>query len=48
MKRYAVDFEEPAQADVREFYDWGCRAWGKKEAQRFFDNPRARAANVLY
>ena len=35
MKRYVVIFEESAQADVRESYDWGCRAWGKREAQRW-------------
>ena len=35
MKRYAVIFEESAQADVRGSYDWGCRVWGKKEAQRW-------------
>jgi len=35
MKRYAVVFEDSAQADVRRSYDWGCRAWGKKEAQRW-------------
>ena len=23
MKRYAVVFEEPAQADLRQSYDWG-------------------------
>ena len=35
MKRYAVVFEESAQADVRGSYDWGFRVWGKKEAQRW-------------
>lgn len=30
MKRYAVVFEESAQADVRESYDWGSRAWASK------------------
>jgi plasmid stabilization system protein ParE len=35
MKRYAVVFEESAQSDVRESYDWGSRAWGKKEARRW-------------
>lgn len=34
MRRYVVVFEESAQINVRESYDWGCRAWGKKEAQR--------------
>ena len=35
MKRHAVVFELSAQADVRGSYDWGCRVWGKKEAQRW-------------
>ncbi len=35
MKRYAVVFEESAQKDVRQSYNWGCRAWGKHEAQRW-------------
>ena len=35
MKRYVIVFEKSAQADVRGSYDWGCRIWGKKEAQRW-------------
>ena len=35
MKRYAIVFEESAEADVRVSYDWGCRVWGKREAQRW-------------
>ena len=35
MKRYAVVFEESAQLDVHESYEWGCRVWGKQEAQRW-------------
>ncbi len=35
MTRYAVVFEESAQADVRETYHWDCRAWGKREAQQW-------------
>ena len=35
MKRYAVVLEESAQADVRDSFDWGCRAWGKREAQKW-------------
>ena len=35
MKRYRVIFEESAQQDVRESYDWGCRAWGKRKAQQW-------------
>ena len=35
MKRYGVVFETPAQADLRESYDWGQRVWGKHEAQQW-------------
>ena len=35
MKRYKVVFEESAQADVRESYEWGRRNWGKHEAQQW-------------
>ena len=35
MKRYVVMFEDSAQADVRESYEWGVRVWGKREAQRW-------------
>lgn len=35
MKRYAVVFEESAQADVYESYDWGRRTWGKREAEQW-------------
>ena len=35
MKRYAVVLEASAQEDVRASYDWGCRVWGKREAERW-------------
>ena len=35
MKRYRVIFEESAQENVRQSYDWGCRAWGKREARHW-------------
>jgi plasmid stabilization system protein ParE len=35
MKRYAVVFEDSAQADVHGSFDWGCRAWGRREAHRW-------------
>lgn len=35
MKRYEVIFEDSAQENVRESYDWGCRAWGKQQAQEW-------------
>jgi plasmid stabilization system protein ParE len=47
MKRYAVVFEESAQADVRESYDWGCRAWGKQEAKQWFRQLRTAVSQQL-
>ena len=47
MKRYAVVFEESAQADVRESYDWGCRAWGKREAQLWVRQLRTAISQQL-
>jgi plasmid stabilization system protein ParE len=47
MKRYAVVFEESAQADVRKSYDWGYRVWGKKEAQRWVRELRSAVSNQL-
>ena len=47
MKRYAVVFEESAQADVRRSYDWGWRSWGKKEAQRWLRQLRTAVFRQL-
>jgi plasmid stabilization system protein ParE len=47
MKRYRVVFEESAQADARESYDWGCRFWGKKEAQRWVRELRTAISRQL-
>lgn len=47
MKPYAVVFEESAQADVRRSYDWGCRVWGKKEAQRWIRELRTAVTKQL-
>lgn len=47
MKRYAVVFEESAQADVRESYKWGCRAWGKREAQQWVRRLRTAVSQQL-
>jgi plasmid stabilization system protein ParE len=35
MKRYVVIFEDSAQANVRKSFEWGCRAWGKREAMQW-------------
>ena len=47
MKRYAVVFEESAQADVRESYNWGCRAWSKREAQQWVRQLRTAVSKQL-
>ncbi len=47
MKRFFVIFEDSAQADVRESYDWGCRAWGKREAQHWVRQLRTAAFKQL-
>jgi plasmid stabilization system protein ParE len=47
MKRYATVFEESAQIDLRSSYDWGCRVWGKKEAQRWVRELRSAVSGQL-
>jgi plasmid stabilization system protein ParE len=47
MKRYAVVFEDSSQADVRESYDWGCRVWGKREAQNWVRQLRTAVSQQL-
>jgi len=47
MKRYAVVFEESAQSDVRESYDWGRRKWGKREAQQWVRQLRKAVTEQL-
>src|ERR1700682_5927255 len=47
MKRYVVVFEESAQADVRGSYDWGCRVWGKRQAQRWARQLRSAVLEQL-
>jgi plasmid stabilization system protein ParE len=47
MKRYAVVFEESAQANVRESYEWGCSVWGRKEAQRWVRELRTAVSKQL-
>ncbi len=47
MKRYAVVFAESAQADVRRSYEWGCRVWGKREAQQWARQLRTAVSKQL-
>lgn len=47
MKRDVVVFEDSAQTDVRGSYDWGCRAWGKREAQQWVRQLRTAVSKQL-
>ena len=47
MKRYVVIFEESAQADVRESYDWGRRSWDKDLAQQWVRQLRSAVSEQL-
>jgi len=47
MKRYVVIFEESAQENVRDSYDWGCRAWGKKQAEQWIRELRIAVLRQL-
>ena len=47
MKRHVVILEESAQADVRRSYEWGCRFWGKRAAQKWARELRAAILNQL-
>jgi plasmid stabilization system protein ParE len=47
MKRYAVIFEDSAQANVRESFDWGSRVWGKREAQQWARQLRSAVLKQL-
>lgn len=47
MKRYAVVFEESAQVDVRESYEWGQRTWGKPEAKQWLRQLRKAVSEQL-
>lgn len=47
MKRYVVVFEESAQADVRELYDWGRRVWGKHKAEQWVRELRTAVLEQL-
>lgn len=35
MKKYTVTFHPDAEQDVLTSYEWGCRAWGEKQAQQW-------------
>jgi len=47
MKCYRVIFEESAQENVRDSYDWGCRVWGKREARHWARKLRSAVVKQL-
>ena len=47
MKRYLVVFEKSAQVNIEEAYTWGCRVWGKREAQRWVRQLRVAVSQQL-
>ena len=47
MKHYVVIFEDSAQTNVRESFDWGCRARGKREAQQWVRHLRTAVFKQL-
>jgi plasmid stabilization system protein ParE len=47
MKRHLVIFEKSAQVNVDESYNWGCRVWGKREAQRWVRQLRVAVSQQL-
>ena len=47
MKRYVVVVELSAQENMRASYEWGCRVWGKKEAQRWVRELRTAITKQL-
>lgn len=47
MKRYAVVFEESAQAHVPESYGSGCRTWGEYEAKQWVRQLRTAVSQQL-
>ena len=47
MKRYVVVVELSAQENMRASYEWGCRVWSKKEAQRWFRKLRTAITKQL-
>lgn len=47
MKRYEVIIEESAQENVRKSFYWGCRAWGKQQAQEWVTQLRTAVLTRL-
>jgi plasmid stabilization system protein ParE len=40
MKRFKVVLHPDAEADITSIFEWGCRAWGRKEAELWIQQLR--------
>jgi plasmid stabilization system protein ParE len=47
MKRYVVIFEDSAQVNVEESFEWGSRAWDKREARHWVRQLRTAVLEQL-
>ncbi len=47
MTKYKVIIEDSAQADVQDSHDWGCRVWGKAQAQKWVRDLRTAITKRL-
>jgi len=47
MKRYSVVVEDSAQEDIKASYDWGCRVWGKRQANKWVRELRTAIVKQL-
>jgi plasmid stabilization system protein ParE len=47
MSKCKVIIEDSAQADVQDSYDWGCRMWGKTQAQKWVRDLRTAITKRL-
>jgi plasmid stabilization system protein ParE len=47
MKKYRVIIEDSAQVDVQDSYDWGCRAWGSRQARKWVRELRSSILKQL-
>lgn len=47
MKKFSVIIEESARDDIQVSYIWGCRVWGKAQAQKWVRELRASVIKNL-
>jgi plasmid stabilization system protein ParE len=47
MKNYTVTFAASAKTDIFQSFEWGCRVWGKHQAQRWARDLRSAIQQQL-